>query len=437
MIAPPRRYCVIAVVVLIFVFTFLYSAQPYNKPLSHKKHPKVPQHAKVPHRSSKPTLRRTIRSLFRSIRLSPTQPEYHDEKGNIFPGAPFDKATWKKPFGKRLLIVDIDTRVPTGDNQILNPDKKINWDDLQMDGAGYVSNAISNHYLYAMIHGYDYKYYQALSMPDHYATWIRPHIFKELLPDYDFVVAMDADAVVSHLEVPLEWLFNRWNITENTSMALPHDTQQYRDGKSMSTDSYGVPVLNGGFVISHNNNLTFDMLSAWGNCTTETRYPGCGQWKDKWSHEQRAFSEYIRWDPEFNKTEGFVTAIPCDDAMGWPGFKELAEERGEHGITDCKGNFVRHYTIGKEFVKPGGSQIVMQALTEVMQKNLVSHQDTLIDKELQFHWYSGILHWPGKKTEKIDPALAEDEDWEEEEDDEAEEVEEPETKEAKTKDERR
>jgi hypothetical protein len=113
---------------------------------------------------------------------------------------------------QRLLVVDVDTRSPTGDNQILNPDRKINWHDLEMKGPGFVSQAISNHYLYAMVHGYDYKYYQAQEMPEHFATWIRPHVFQELLPDYDFIVAMDADAIITHLEVPFEWMFNRWGI---------------------------------------------------------------------------------------------------------------------------------------------------------------------------------------------------------------------------------
>jgi hypothetical protein len=169
--------------------------------------------------------------------------------------------------------------------------------------------------------------------------------------------------------------------TKNTSMALPYDTQEYIDGKSKSTDSFGVPVLNGGFVISQNNALTFEMLAAWGNCTTEKRYPGCAQWKNKWSHEQRAFSEYVRWDPEFNKTANTIVSIPCNDAMGWPGFKDLAESRGNHGIDDCKGNFIRHYTIGKEFVKEASNDVVTQAMVEVMQKNLLSNQDTLVQKE--------------------------------------------------------
>jgi hypothetical protein len=164
-------------------------------------------------------------------------------------------------------------------------------------------------------------------------------------------------------------------------MALPYDTQDYVDGKPHSVDSFGIPVLNGGFVITQHNDLTFAMLSPWGNCTTEARYPGCAQWKNKWSHEQRAFSEYVRWDPEFNQTENFVMGIPCDDVMGWKGFKNLAESRGNKGIDDCKGSFLRHYTIGKEFVKEGGNQVLTQAMVEVMQKNLLRCQDTLVEVE--------------------------------------------------------
>jgi len=63
-----------------------------------------------------------------------------------------------------------------------------------------------------MIHGYDYRHYHALDIPNHYSTWIKPHVLKEILPNYEFVVFLDADAVVSHLEVPLEWMFNRWGI---------------------------------------------------------------------------------------------------------------------------------------------------------------------------------------------------------------------------------
>lgn len=150
-------------------------------------------------------------------------------------------------------------------------------------------------------------------------------------------------------------------------------------GKSISTDSKGVLVLNSGFIVAQNNDLTFEMLEAWGNCTTEKRYPGCAQWKGEWSHEQRAFSEYIRYD--FDRTPDTIVTIACDDAMGYPGFKAANEAAGNIGIADCSGNFIRHYTTGKLKVHTGGAQTIVQALTEVLQKSLLENIDKVWQKE--------------------------------------------------------
>lgn len=273
---------------------------------------------------------------------------------------------------KKILIVDIDTRKPTGSNEILNLET-MNWDKLEMKGGQLVSNAIMNHWLYAQIHGYDYKFYSAHSIPDHHDTWIMPHVFHELTPKYDFIVAMDADVTVSHLEVPLEWMFNRWNVTRNTSMALPWDTEEWRGEKSVSRDGSDMLVFNTGFVVAQNLPLTMKMLAAWKDCTSESRYPGCGQWKQKWSHEQRAFSEYIRHDPEFNATSESIVAIACDDAVGWPGFK--ADAHLDYEIADCSGNFFRHHTLIKSKTKTSHAGSVMQALSQVLQKEMLQNKE--------------------------------------------------------------
>jgi hypothetical protein len=249
-----------------------------------------------------------------------------------------------------------------------------------MHGGGLVSNAIINHYLYALIHGYDYRFYQAEHLKDHHDTWIMPHVFRELIPDYQFVVAMDADVTIPHLDLPLEWMFNRWGIASHTSMALPWDTEEWRGNVSISWDSKGLRVLNTGFVVAQNIPTTIELLEAWRDCTGETRYPGCAFWKEHWSHEQRAFSEYIRYD--FNKTPETIVSIPCDDAVGWPGFqKEL--EGNNPNISDCNGNFVRHYTLGKDQVKTASSNAVMQALSDVLQKTLLRDQERMWIKELE------------------------------------------------------
>lgn len=149
----------------------------------------------------------------------------------------------------------------------------------------------------AQIHGYDYKFYHAQPMEDHHNTWIKPFVLDRFLHDYRFVVFIDADATVQHLEVPLEWLLNRWNFTPNTSIAMPIDTKQILgDDRNASCDSRGVVTLNTGFIITQNLPHTFRMMDAWKTCTSGKRYKDCGTWKENWSHEQRAFSEYIRYD---------------------------------------------------------------------------------------------------------------------------------------------
>jgi hypothetical protein len=335
--------------------------------------------------SAKPDLRAALSAVFSSIRHDPTNPVYIDSKGKSFFA---NQTIWTQPLGKRILIVDIDTRVPDGDNQILNP-ATLDFEHMEMSGGGLVSNAIINHYMYALVHGYDYKYYQASSIPDHHDTWIMPHAFRELIPDYQFVVAMDADVTIPHLEVPLEWMFNRWGIQPHTSMALPWDTMELRNGAPISIDGRGNRVLNTGFVVAQNSNMTRDLLEKWRDCTSEERYPGCAQWKWSWSHEQRAFSEYIRYD--YNATPETIVSIDCDDAVGWPGFKADVES-GNEGISDCSGNFVRHYTLGKSQVREAGLLSVMNPLAMILQKSLSGMKEEV--------WVKGPEHKVEEKVEE-------------------------------------
>lgn len=149
----------------------------------------------------------------------------------------------------------------------------------------------------AQIHGYDYKYFNAKKIKGHHDAWIKVNALQQMLRHYKFVIFVDADAMIMHLEVPMEFLFNRWNISPNTSIAMPIDIREVADDdEHISTDSRWKMVLNTGFIIAQNLPHTHDMLQAWAECTTEKRYPGCGRWKKRWSHEQRAFSEYIRYD---------------------------------------------------------------------------------------------------------------------------------------------
>ncbi|KAF5848251.1 hypothetical protein GGP41_005630 [Bipolaris sorokiniana] len=196
-------------------------------------------------------------------------------------------------------------------------------------------------------------------------------------------------------------MFNRWGIQKETSMALPWDTEEICNGSSISRDSKGLRVLNGDFIVAQNSTTTLEMLEAWRDCTTETRYKGCANWKTKWSHEQRAFSEYVRYD--FNKTPETIVGIPCDDAMGFPGFREyrLNHSTWDEDISDCNGNMIRHYTNGKTHAREAGGASAMQILSAVLQQQLLGHKRVL--------WYSEP--WLNPPPPKIlQPAVEEDEE---------------------------
>jgi hypothetical protein len=148
----------------------------------------------------------------------------------------------------------------------------------------------------AQIHGYDYQFVQARAMDELHNTWVKQHVLLELLEleSHQFVIFIDADALVQHLEVPIEWMFNRWGITHETSIAMPLDVRMVGDDHA-SEDAHFVEQ-NTGLIVAQALPLTFEMLAAWKDCPTETRYPGCGRWKGEWAHEQRVFSLYIHRD---------------------------------------------------------------------------------------------------------------------------------------------
>jgi hypothetical protein len=262
-----------------------------------------------------------------------------------------------------------------------------------------------DHYLYAQIHGYDYKYYHAQPIEGYYNTWIKPHALAALLEghDYQFVVFLDADVTATHMDVPLEWLFNHWNITSRTSIAMPYDPlanvwQKPELGPIANSDSKGNTVLNTGFAIVQDLPLTHEMLQAWRDCPTEKRYKDCGHWKLDWSHEQRAFSEYIRYD--FNPQGDNIVvrrisfssgrlvkvlgtdlaptkSIACDDANAWPGSTEdvpLVQ-------TECNGNFFRHHWGGKEKTRDELQNAVMQLLTQLLQEKVTKNIDKILVQE--------------------------------------------------------
>lgn len=114
------------------------------------------------------------------------------------------------------------------------------------------------------------------------------------------------------------------------------------------------------------------MLEAWRDCPNEERWQGCARWKTEWSHEQRAFSEFVRY--EFNPDGDNIVTIPCDDAMSYPGMKTRYEGRI---ATDCNGTFFRHHTLNKEMVKGSVATSVMQLLFGMVQDAVRENKESI------------------------------------------------------------
>ncbi|KAK5168495.1 hypothetical protein LTR04_006622 [Oleoguttula sp. CCFEE 6159] len=311
------------------------------------------------------------------------------------PGEPI----WHKPFGKEICIVDVDTRIPTGINQVFNK-SRLDWEKLGdekfMDaGLGRVSAGVLNHYLYAQIHGYDYKFVQAAPKPDRGNTWVKVDAIAELLNSYRFVIFLDADAVWEHMEVPAEWLFNRWNITERTSIAMPMDVKRE---DCVTCDSRKRLMQNTGLIVAQQSERTQEMFAAWASCPGDERYPGCSTWRHKWAHEQRAFAEYVRYEfdrpddvkvsvlrPRFMQASSACSCvktltvgqeISCYDANGYP-------ERGRYVLSPCDGTFVRHYWVRKHFAKGAIGNAVLQSIMGRLQTQLLEQQEgILVNKTL-------------------------------------------------------
>jgi hypothetical protein len=165
---------------------------------------------------------------------------------------------------------------------------------------------------------------------------------REALKTHDYIVFMDSDVMFHHPHLPLEWLLNYWNMTEDTLVMMsvdPDEPQNY--------DEKGNRYLNTGFVVAQQSKRTQEMFKVWAECPEEERYEGCGKWKLNWAHEQAAFGNYIRYD--FDRPND-IKVLPCAEANGAP----EAVNRG-----GCVGTFVRHFWIDKGLLSKGLADSVM------------------------------------------------------------------------------
>jgi hypothetical protein len=193
-----------------------------------------------------------------------------------------------------------------------------------------------------MIHGYDYRLVQIPRAIGLTGTWTKVTAIKEALKHYEYIVFIDADAMIHYPNLPLEWLFNYWEITPETLVAMALDPEEPHNH-----DWNGRTLLNTGFIIAQQSPRTQQLFEAWETCPAETRYADCGRWGREWPHEQSAFGNHVRYD--FNRSED-IRVLSCAEANGCP----------EVASTGCVGEFVRHYWGDKTSLPAAVEDAVLQ-----------------------------------------------------------------------------
>ncbi|KAH6874451.1 hypothetical protein B0T10DRAFT_533000 [Thelonectria olida] len=262
--------------------------------------------------------------LWKPLVHSLDNPVFVTAKGERFKVPPASQR-WTQPLGKRVVIIDTDTRLDEAEERTM-----LHRDPLEYTGLPGRTGGHLNHYLYALIHGYDYRLIKAPRYRERHGTWVKTAMMKEALKTHDFVVSLDADAVLTHLNLPIEWLMNLWDVTPQTLIAMAEDIEN-----DIDFDSHGKLILNTGFMIALASERSQDMMDLWEDCPN--RISGCDKWKKQWAHEQSAFSGYIRY--VFNETNE-VKNIPCNHANG--------NEYYDNGHGACQGVFVSHNWHTKE-----------------------------------------------------------------------------------------
>ncbi len=86
-----------------------------------------------------------VYELYRPIKLPVTAESYTDQRGNRLDNG--GRSYWKTPMGKNILIVDIDTRLPGGENEVFN-DTKMDWGGVKPWGSGLLTVSHVNHFFY-------------------------------------------------------------------------------------------------------------------------------------------------------------------------------------------------------------------------------------------------------------------------------------------------
>ncbi|KAK3693068.1 hypothetical protein B0T22DRAFT_475916 [Podospora appendiculata] len=305
-----------------------------------------------------------IQALWAPLVFPITGPTFTTLDGTEKHLPPADQLIHTQTFGKRICILDVDTRPLENPGSVFASELPT-WDNLRPPSAGFLS-----HYLYALIHGYTYKFVRAPKYADRAPHWTKIIFTRELLKEFDIVVMLDYDAMFPSPELPIEWLLNYWKIDKEVMVAMAEDPDA-----DNNKDLRGNLNLNTGFIIAQAGENTQRLFKDWAECPEETRYKGCAEWKDKIFHEQTGFSSYVRYDfldgYSIDTHPQYIRKLPCMEANGIP----LKKDAG------CGGQFVRHYWGDKGATKNEFKEGVMDALTPLLLKSAFG--DTNIVRDMR------------------------------------------------------
>jgi hypothetical protein len=211
-----------------------------------------------------------------------------------------------------------------------------------------------------LIHGYRYNFIRVPPYAERSVYWSKvPAISDLLLDGCKVVVLIDHDAIFQNMELPFEWLLNRWGFTKNTSFAMSLDNHW-----AQNEDDYGVLNINAGFIVSQGLDRTHEILRAWDSCpSNETTYPNCRKFIKNWPAEQGAFGNFMR--RQFDLPTDLLP-IACTEANGFPGMG-----------TECTGDFIRHYTIAKDRVNGGTAASLAQLVFGLVREEMVEREQSI------------------------------------------------------------
>jgi hypothetical protein len=100
---------------------------------------------------------------------------------------------------------------------------------------------------------------------------------KKALEHYEYVVFLEADAMILYPNLAMEWLFSYWDITSDTLLARALDSDDPHN-----RDWNGDTMLNTGLMIAQESPRARELFEAWESCPNETRYPSCAKCSGEW-----------------------------------------------------------------------------------------------------------------------------------------------------------